>query len=303
MPSLTASPRPSSHRQAAVPRLWETLAIAVVAAAVAYALHHVPPLSDHLAASIALVLLGAASAALVVAGVGAQRRAYALPTVLVPPPGGVETRALGPEDLEFCAALHAHALEHGFFVELGPRFLRSYHAAFLDSPYALAVAATVGGKPVGFLVGTVNARSHARWLVGRRGVVLGLQAAAGMALHPAAAFRFLRTRLRRYAGTWRRHRGVEAPSHAHAGGNVAVLSHVAVLPGARGLGAGALLVRTFQAEARRRGAERAFLTTLEGADGAGRFYARLGWRRSAESRSPDGRRMEEWTRSLGGGDG
>ena len=302
MSILSASTRRRSNRQLAIPRLSEILAIALAAAVVAYALHHLPPLSDHLAASVAVVLLTAAAAAVAVGAVSAERRAPTLPTVLVPPPGGIEARPLRAEDLEFCTALHAEALEHGFFVGLGPRFLRSYYAAFLDSPHALAFAAIVGDQPVGFLVGAVDARSHARWLVRHRGVALGLRAAGGMALHPAAAVRFLRTRLRRYAGAWHRHRRSDAPSRAPVAGGTAVLSHVVVLPGARTLGAGGSLVRAFEAEARRRGAERAFLSTLEGADGAGSFYATLGWRRSSQLRTPDGRRMEEWARDLRGGD-
>lgn len=300
MSLLSATPRGRSNRRNVVPRLWETLAIAVLAAAVAYALHHLPPLRDHLAAGIAIVLLGTASAALLAGRLGERRQAFALPSILVPTPGAVRPRPLRATDVAFCAALHAETLEHGFFVELGPRFLRRYYAAFLDSPYALGFAATVGGQSLGFLVGTVDARSHARWLVRHRGMTLGLQAIAAMALRPGAALRFLRTRIGRYAATWRRHRGARAPSHAQSEAHTAVLTHVAILSGARRLGAGRVLVREFEIEAGRRGAESAFLTTLGGPNGAGPFYASLGWRRSAQLRTADGRHVEEWTRDLRG---
>lgn len=303
MPSPPASPTRRGPVRAieslSVPVI---LAIAGVAAGLAYALHHLPPLNGHLAVSTLIVMLGAAGVAVLAAEINAERRGRALPTVLVPPPGGVEVRPLGPSELRFCAALHAEALEHGFFVELGPRFMRSYYAAFLDSPHAIALLATMGGEPVGFLVGTTEAPAHASWVVRHRGLSLGLRAVAGMLLHPRAALRFLRTRTRRYAGALRRHRRAEPSTGAEGPTRSAVLSHVAVLPGARGLGAGERLVQRFEAEARRRGGERALLTTLEGSEGAGPFYARMGWRPAGEVRTPDGRRMEEWARDLRGGE-
>jgi ribosomal protein S18 acetylase RimI-like enzyme len=302
MSSLSATPRSEPGRAVRVPRLPQTIAIALAAAAVGYALHHLPPLDDHLVTGVAISLLAAGAVAVGLRAVGPRRQAYALPTVLVPPPGGVEARALRHEDLDFCAALHADALEHGFFVGLGPGFLRTYYAGFLDSPHAVAFVATVAGHPVGSLVGTLRARAHVRWLIRHCGPRLVLDAAAAMALHPAAALRFLRTRARRYAGAWRRHRAAQAPRARAANADAAVLSHVAILPGARGLGAGRLLVREFEEAARRDGAAVAVLTTLEGPAGAGRFYENLGWTLTGLRRTPDDGRMEEWTRDLSGGD-
>lgn len=313
MSTLSANPRPRTTRSLALPRLREMVAIALVAAAVGYVLHHLPPLSDHLVAGVAIVVFAAGAVALGLGALSAERRASALPTVIVPPPGGIEVRPLQQQDLDFCAALHADALNHGFFVRFGPRFIRSYLAAFLDSPHAVAFAATAGGEPVGWLVGSLDARAHVRWVIRHRGVVLGLQGAAAMALHPGAGLRFLRTRVRRYAGAWRRHRRADAPredergapaaalNEDERGAPAAVLNHVAVLPGARGLGAGRRLVRAFEDEARRQGAPRAFLTTLEGPDGAASFYASLGWQRSGLQVTPEGRSMEEWTLDLRGG--
>ncbi len=70
------------------------------------------------------------------------------------------------------------------------------------------------------------------------------------------------------------------------------------MPGARGIGAGQQLVVAFEAEARRAGAARATLMTLEGTAGAGGFYAELGWTRSTRRSTPDGRPTEDWVRAL-----
>lgn len=292
-----------SNRAVVIPSSLETFAIAIAAGAVGYAIHHLPPLRGHFAAGVAIALLGAGAVAVGLRAAGARRDAYALLTVLVPPPGGPEARPLRREDLDFCAALHANALDHGFFVSLGPGFLRAYYASFLDSPHAVALAATVAGQPVGSLVGILRNRAHVRWLVRNRGLTLALNAAAGMTLHPAAALRFIRTRLCRYASFWRRHRRRDGRAAQSSEGDVAVLSHIAVVPGARGIGVGKVLVREFEARARRSGAARGVLTTLEESAGAGDFYALLGWTRSDIRRTPDGGGIEEWARDLKASEG
>ncbi len=281
-----------------MPSFSQGLAIAFIAAALGYLLHHLPPLRDHPVAGVAVALLAAGAMAFGLGGLASRRSAYRLPTVVVVSENGHEVRRLDRDDLDFCAALHAEVLEHGFFVQLGRRFLREYYGTFLESPYAVALIATVGGQPVGALVGALRPRAHAGWTLRHRGAALAFHGSVGLATHPEAAVRFIRTRLGRYASVWRRHRRGphDAPGdreHSHA-----VLSHVAVVPGARGIGAGRQLVGAFESEARRAGAARATLTTLEGSAGAGSFYAELGWKRSTRRSTPDGRPTEEWVRAL-----
>ena len=298
MSILSDTRLPGSNRSTVVPHLWETLVIAVAAGSAGYLLHHLPPLEGHLVVGIAVALVAAAAVAVGLRGSSAARSSYPLPKVLPPSPQGAETRPLVEEDLGFCAALHVEALGHGFFTRLGPSFLRTYYDSFVDSPYAVAFVAEVSGQPLGFLVGVLDNRAQTRWLIRHRGFPLAMRAGVGMALHPAAALRFLRTRVGRYLGAWRRHRGegvqVQEPDDQQS----AVLSHIAVLPGARRLGAGALLVHDFEARARVAGAAQAFLTTLEGPDGAGSFYESLGWAPSVIRPTPDGTPMREWKRDL-----
>lgn len=298
MLALPASPRRRSAREIPLRRLWGPVTIALVAATLGYAFHHLAPLSGHLVPSVLIVMLFATATGVAMGLLVPTRTANPLPTVVVARPGEARHAQLRREHLAFCSALHSEALDHGFFVALGDRFLRGYYATFRDSPHAIGLIARVGDQPVGFLVGAVEARAHARWVIRHRGAALALYGVAGLLGRPGTALRFLRTRLRRYAGTWRRHRGSRDVPRPDSAGDAAVLSHVAILPGARRLGAGRLLVREFEAEARRRGAERAFLTTLTGEDGAGKFYAALGWTQSANLSTADGGRVEEWARDL-----
>jgi GNAT superfamily N-acetyltransferase len=253
--------------------------VAVASAALTYLLHHLPPLGEHAVEGVLVVVSVAALLVLLPALAEAGRHHPLLPVVLV---AGPEQRSLRPAtvgDLAFSAALQARALEHGFFVSLGPRFLRAYHRTFLDSPHAAAFVAEIAGQPVGILLGTLEPAAHRRWVLQRRGLALVVLAVPAMLARPIVAARFLRTRSQRYASAWRRHRRSRQTRTAHAptpARTPAVLSHVAVLPGARGTGSGGALVGAFVEAAARQGAHRAVLVTLEGGP-AERFYRQLGW--------------------------
>lgn len=298
MSTETAQRAGRVSRPGAFPYLAVGISTALLAAVLGYAVHHLPPLQDHPVTGVAISVLAAGAIALGLGSLIARPPAYQLPTVVLTSPGGPQVRPLARGDLGFCAALHAEALPHGFFVQLGQRFLRAYYATFLDSPYAVALAAGIEGQPIGALVGVLDPRAHARWVTRHRGVPLALRGAVAMVSHPGAAFRFLRTRVGRYARAWRRHRHGEATAPHGPTDIPAVLSHVAILPGARGVGAGAALVRAFEASARAVGVRRAILTTLQGPDGAGTFYAALGWANAGLRPTADGVPVEEWEREL-----
>lgn len=297
---------PSSERRrpsdgtTPVVQLSQGLAIALVAAALGYVLHHLPFLEDHAMLSAALSLVAAGIAAVALGAIAVPARRRVLPVVVVAPGRDSPVQPLERCDVEFCVALHREALGHGFFVELGDRFMRVYYGALLESPHAVAIKAEVDGQAVGFLVGAIRARAHRRWMLRHRGALFAVLGVVGLIGHPRAALRFARTRLGRYARTWRHHR-VEQPEQKSAvTADPAVLTHVAVVPGARRSGAGRRLVEAFTDEARCAGADRALLTTLADEAGAGRFYERLGWRRSATHMSADGRHVEEWVLDLAG---
>ena len=205
-------------------------------------------------------------------------------------------RALTPADAAFAAALHARALPHGFFARLGPRYLRAYHASFAASPFAVALVAVVGARPVGVLLGTLDNRAHYRWVVRHRLLRLAFAGVLALAVRPRLAAAFLRTRAAHYARslTRLRRRGVPAAGGPQAPGRpVAVLTHVAVASAARGRGVGARLTEAFVGTAHS-AAGRIALVTLAGDAGAGRFYERLGWVRVDERRDRDGRLIAEY---------
>lgn len=271
----------------------------IVAAALGYSIHHLGPLQDHAVESVAI---GLAVAMLLVAWpatAAASRKP--LPQLLVAAPGSLDVRAAGAADVHFTAAVHAELLPHGFFTQLGPRFLRAYHETFVDSPHAVAYVATVTDVPVGMLVGIIRPGAHARWVMRHRGLRLAILGAAGLSMHPVVGLRFLQRRAGTYLSGWRRNRRPQGELPA-AVDESAVLSHVAVLPGARRSGAGRRLVTTFVEACRAGDMPRATLLTLDSPDGAGAFYAGLGWRPGEVRTTRDGHRMRQWTLFTAGGD-
>lgn len=207
------------------------------------------------------------------------------------------------DDVVATAEIHRLRLPHGFFAELGRHFLAVYHRSFIDSPHAVAVVASIDGRVAGFLVGTIRTAEHYREVVHHHGLQLALHAAAGLLRHPRALAHLVRYRLRRYARAVARYaRGTDGepdrdgPRPRPRG--VAVLTHVAVLPGASGHGLGAELVEHFVQAVREAGVAEIRLVTLTGADGAAGFYDRLGFRRLRERTSADGHRVVEFRRTA-----
>jgi ribosomal protein S18 acetylase RimI-like enzyme len=181
-------------------------------------------------------------------------------------------------DLRFAAELHRRFLGHGLFPALGPTFLRAYLATYLVSPFAMALVAAIGGRPVGFLVGTIDDRLHYRYVLRRRGLRLAILGAVGLLVRPRVAVWFLHTRVARYVRGLRRLTGPGGTGPAAPGvDRDAVLAHVAVSPTARARGAGSALVEEFGHYARNAGASSAQLVTRADNSGAGLFYERLGW--------------------------
>lgn len=264
---------------------------AIVAALVGYTIHHLGPLQDHAVEQVVIVLAVVMLLAALPATMAASR--VPLPQVLVAAPESHHVRAADKDDLRFSAALHAESLPHGFFTQLGSGFLRAYHRTFIDSPHAVAYVATVSDVPVGMLLGVLRPGAHAQWVLRHRGVRLAVVGAWRLALRPRTGFRFLQRRAGRYISGWKRNRSRDV-GHPAAEPESAVLSHIAVLPGARRTGSGRLLVAAFNEACRAQDVPRAMLLTLDSPQGAGTFYAALGWRAAGVRTTPDGHRLREW---------
>lgn len=215
-----------------------------------------------------------------------------------------DLRPLTTRDLDRVADLHQRELPHGLFPLLGRAFLRRYHATFIASPHAVALAAPEEGEPTGFLVGTLDQRAHHHWLMRHRALRLAIAGLVGLLTHPRALGLFLRTRMGRYLrGLLRALRprpARAAPSEqATAGGPVAVLMHVAVDPGHRGGGLGRHLTEELVEQAEAAGAAEVRLVTRTDR-GAGRFYERLGWSPAARRRTRDDTVVTEYRIATAG---
>lgn len=218
-------------------------------------------------------------------------------------PTELSVRPLGRRDLAFAAGLHARSLPHGFFPRLGERFLRRYYATFLRSPWAVALVAESGGRPIGTLVGTIDDRAHYRFVARRCWFPLAAAGVVSLAQRPGVAWWFLRTRGRRYARGLVRLAGSRQPAGATAGdaGKPApregVLTHIVVEEEARGSGAGGELVATFAASAKDRGTSHLRLVT-DAREGAAAFYERLGWTEAGQRSDLDGGTWSEFRLEL-----
>lgn len=205
-----------------------------------------------------------------------------------------DVRRLEVRDLASTSLLHVAELPDGFFSELGPRFVRAYHASFLG-PHGIALVALVAGEAVGFVVGAADERAHLAWTVRRRGIRLVGAALVAFATRPGLALRFARTRGLRYvraALRFARTKTSSAPPEGAAAASRAatagVLSHVAVHPDHRGSGLGRALVDAFVDEARVKGVDRVRTMTKSGPGGAAGLYRALGWQPTPSRPDLDG---------------
>ena len=213
----------------------------------------------------------------------------------------LDVRPATPADAAAMAAIHARLLPHGFFADLGRRFLRAYHQSFMTSPHAVSMVACRDGVVVGMIAGALDAGQHQRYVIRHHGLRLLAVGASALAVRPALLLRFLTTRVGRYGrGLFRAARppqGVPGPAAGGPEETVAVLTHVAVDSLVQGEGGGSALVDAFVNEVRRRGtADRIELVTL--ADGgASPFYERLGWTACGEHLR-EGARYRRFSLSL-----
>ncbi|MEV7288354.1 GNAT family N-acetyltransferase [Streptomyces sp. NPDC093252] len=200
---------------------------------------------------------------------------------------------MAAEDLDYVVAEHLAHFPEGFFARLGRRYFTAYTRTYLTSAHARAYIAECDGVPVGFLVGVTDPAAHRAHLMAEHGRGLALRACAALCVRPGLALHFIRTRLGRYARKLLP--GVRPPQPAPAAtgtpaeGVSAVLAHVVVSTRLRSYGLGSALVRRFLDDATAAGCARVCLVTAAGPGGAGPYYERLGWLRTDEHHTPDGR--------------
>lgn len=184
------------------------------------------------------------------------------------------------------AALHRRAFPDFFLSRLGEPFLRQLYLGYLSDPDAIvSVARGADRRIVGVCLGSAHPAGFFSRLLRRR--LLGFASASFLAI-----LRDPRTLPRLLAAL--RYRG-DVP----AGADGALLSSLCVDPEAQNGGIGRALDEAWCAQAAKRGARVAFLTTdADGNEAVNRFYRRSGWQLSDQYVTRQGRRMNRFRRDL-----
>lgn len=230
-----------------------------------------------------------------------------LPTSTLPP--GYLLRRMRPADTATTARLHRRLLPNGLFPRLGPRFLRRWHATFLDTPAATGLAVVHRGEVVAFVLATLDQRLYLHHTLRRHRWPLMWRGALGMLARPHVLVRFLRTRVGAYARhllPGRRPNGATAPPAGQERRvRVAVVHAVVTSEQARGKGCARALLDTVTEAATRARADHVALVTdvadpSDGAPatGAAAMYETLGWQREEVRRHRDGRWIAEYRLPL-----
>ncbi|WP_411732453.1 GNAT family N-acetyltransferase [Paeniglutamicibacter sp.] len=197
----------------------------------------------------------------------------------------VAIRPATSADLPLTSHWQCRFLRDGLFPRLGPRFVRHWHATFLDALWGFAFIAEAQGPdgpvPLGFLFGSSDQLRHVDDVLQWHRTRLELQGVLALAVRPRLCLGFMRTRGRSYL-----RRLLKRPVTATAPATgpmtatvprIAVITAVVVDPASRHHGIGGQLVEHFLDRAAEAGAPLAELVTKAGPVGAGRFYEGLGW--------------------------
>ncbi|MBI5387440.1 MAG: GNAT family N-acetyltransferase [Verrucomicrobia bacterium] len=178
--------------------------------------------------------------------------------------------------------IHLQSFPSFFLSFLGSRFLREFYSSFLVDPTGVGyVVIDDDGKVVGAVVGPVDPRGYFQRLLKHRWWAFCVASIGAVLRRPTIIPRLWQALF--YRG--------ESPG----GAGRALLSSIAVAPAAQGCGAGRLLVQAWLAEAWRRGASGAYLTTdTEANEAVNRFYCGLGWALETSYVTREGRRMNRY---------
>jgi GNAT superfamily N-acetyltransferase len=205
-----------------------------------------------------------------------------------------------------------------FLARAGPRFLRSYHRAWIDSPHKLALAVVDDrGAVVGVLLGSIRPAEHYRAMVRRHGLILVTWLVLRAASHPGFARELLTTRVPRYVRglfrvllgqSGRTHDGEEKNDegsvvHEVHGPNEKALgevAHVMITPDLQAHGLGRLLLEEARREAEAAGIRGLELVTPPDLD-ARTFYEHLGWQAAGEVTSRSGEVFLRYRLVIDGG--
>jgi ribosomal protein S18 acetylase RimI-like enzyme len=240
----------------------------------------------------------------------------------------IDVRPMTQRDLGDIVAIHRAAFPNFFLSFLGPRFLRVFYG-FIASE-GIAIVALADGKLAGFVAGVLEPRQFYRRLMRRRFAPLVFAITPIVLRHPSTLARVVRRARQRMSGApeERRPDPTGKPeerrpdpvgNHVENRGdrrpdpigdrrsgpignhepNGAELMSLAVDPGHEHRGVGRALVAAFAVRVAASGEGRLWLTTdAADNDRVIHFYDSLGFSRSREFVTAEGRAMVELTRDA-----
>lgn len=212
-------------------------------------------------------------------------------------PPELSLRPMEREDCDTTADLHVRYLGDGLFPRLGRRFVRRWHATFVDSPHATAhVVVGPDGDVLGFVLAALDQRAYVTHTLQDARLSMLVRGGLAMAVRPRVAAAFLRTRLRSY---WTRLR--RPVQSAPAGPRTAVVHAIVTTPAARGTGVGRTMLAQVESDVRASQTERIELLSEDGAGGGADFYRRLGWTEETSVVNRDSRTMIRFSRRVADG--
>jgi ribosomal protein S18 acetylase RimI-like enzyme len=199
----------------------------------------------------------------------------------------LHVRALERKDVAAVVEIHLRSFQGFFLSQLGRRFLAELYRGFVTDSSAICLIALRGGEPQGFVAGTSDSERFFRSLLQKRWYAFVIAAIPGLVRHPLQVSRKLFSALF--------FRG-DKPAALR---NSALLSSIAVSPGANGRGIGRRLVEDFCSEAAARGCTSVYLTTdLDDNQLANDFYARCGFTVESVIKKSRDRRMNRYLRQI-----
>ncbi|MBI5526068.1 MAG: GNAT family N-acetyltransferase [Deltaproteobacteria bacterium] len=181
-----------------------------------------------------------------------------------------------PADAARLVPVHLKAFAGYLNVRLGPSYVLRFLQWFCSEPSAIALVATSGALPVGYVVGAPA--DYGR----RMSMALAPAVAAAVAMRPwlLVSRRFRNALVGRIRAVGKRLPAASVGGSESSPARVSLVG-VGVAPEVRRSGVGSGLMREFEKEAARRGFDGIRLTVYAANGGARRFYERHGWVASA----------------------
>jgi ribosomal protein S18 acetylase RimI-like enzyme len=199
---------------------------------------------------------------------------------------GLILRSIRPSDIPKVVEIHMQAFPGFFLSFLGPAFLSLLYQGILCDPGGVAIAAYADDQEIiGFVAGVTDQSGFYGRLISSRKWSFAKASLGALLARPLIAPRLIRA-LRR-------------PKEAAGSSASACLMSIAVRPMGEGRGIGRLLVEQFCSQVACRGATAVILTTDRyDNDRVNSFYQRLGFHVLRSFVTPEGRGMNEYSRTL-----